>query len=216
MSHFSTYPPLHSDNKPSNPGTKNNKPHPPPPSASPTSSTTSPPVPSPADDGTFKPVVTPAWNELMTILSKHVYDSAWTPEAQARYTQIIKQYPYISPETQYSTGLPIPGGMTPREACQSAAEEAFFADYRPLRAGFAEDYLENANDEVEGEMVFDFANGIMQLPVSRGQLVELLKAVAGAEVDDTPVEEKSKRIMELISTKRRRYIKMKNHKRRKL
>jgi hypothetical protein len=152
----------------------------------------------------------------MTILSKHVYDSAWTPEAQARYTQIIKQYPYISPETKYSTGLPIPGGMTPREACQSAAEEAFFADYRPLRAGFAEDYLENSNDEIEGEMVFDFANGIMQLPVSRGQLVELLKTVAGTEVNDTPVEEKSMRIMELISTKRRRYIKMKNHKRRKL
>lgn len=106
--------------------------------------------------------------------------------------------------------------MTPREACQSAAEEAFFADYRPLRAGFAEDYLENANDEVEGEMIFDFANGIMQLPVSRGQLVELLKTVAGIEVNDTPVEEKSTRIMELISTKRRRYIKMKNHKRRKL
>lgn len=156
----------------------------------------------------------------MTILSKHVYDSAWTPEAQARYTQIMKQYPYISPETQYSTGLPIPGGMTPREACQSAAEEAFFSDYRPLRAGFAEDYIDNADGEIEGEMTFDFANGVMQLPMSKGQLVELLKTVAGAEiVDDTPyptAEKNSKRIMELISTKRRRYIKMKNHKRRKL
>src|SRR5947207_1602734 len=125
ISHFSTHPPLHSDNKPSNPSNtkpSNNKPHPPPQSsATPpsSSSTNSHPVPSAADD-TFKPVVTPAWNELMTILSKHVYDSAWTPEAQARYTQIMKQYPYISPETQYSTGLPIPGGMTPREACQSA------------------------------------------------------------------------------------------------
>lgn len=130
----------------------------------------------------------------------------------------MKQYPYISPETQYSTGLPIPGGMTPREACQSAAEEAFFADYRPLRAGFAEDYIENTTDEIEGEMTFDFANGIMQLPVSKGQLVELLKTVAGTEVVPTPSprERKSRRIMELISTKRRRYIKMKNHKRRKL
>jgi hypothetical protein len=129
----------------------------------------------------------------------------------------MKQYPYISPETQYSTGLPIPGGMTSREACQSAAEEAFFADYRPLRAGFAEDYVDNASDEVEGEMTFDFANGIMQVPMSRGQLVELLKTLAGTEIETPePAEKKSKQIMELISTKRRRYIKMKNHKRRKL
>ena len=109
-----------------------------------------------------------------------MYDSAWTPEAQARYTKIMKQYPYISPETQYSTGLPIPGGMTPREACQSAAEEAFFADYRPLRAGFAEDYIETGDNE--GEIVVDFGNGIMQLSVSKDQLVELLKDVAGKDV----------------------------------
>ena len=147
-----------------------------------------------------------------------MYDSAWTPEAQARYTQIMKQYPYISPETQYSTGLPIPGGMTPREACQSAAEEAFFADYRPLRAGFAEDYIETGDNE--GEIVFDFGNGVMQLPLSTDQLVELLKNVAGKDVTPAaapaPKRSMSSQKMELTSTKRRRYVKMKNHKRRKL
>ena len=150
-----------------------------------------------------------------------MYDSAWTPEAQARYSQIMKQYPYISPETQYSTGLPVPGGMTPREACQSAAEEAFFADYRPLRAGFAEDYIETGDSE--GEIVIDFGNGVMQLPVSKDQLMDLLKNVVGKDVvtpDTTAPAPRKKsmysRRMELTSTKRRRYVKMKNHKRRKL
>jgi hypothetical protein len=158
---------------------------------------------------TFKPIVTPAWNELMSILSKHVYDSAWTPEAQARYSHIIKQYPYISPETQYSTGVPVPAGMTPREACQSAAEEALFADYRPLRAGFGQDYTEQQN--VEDGVAFDLGQGVMTFPVSRSQLFELIKNVAGRDL-----EEGSEKIMELISTKRRRRTKMKNHKRRKL
>ena len=132
----------------------------------------------------------------------------------------MKQYPYISPETQYSTGLPIPGGMSPREACQSAAEEAFFADYRPLRAGFAEDYIETG--ENEGGIVFDFGNGVMQLPVSKDQLVELLTNMAGRDVVTAPAtpaprkKSMSSRRMELTSTKRRRYVKMKNHKRRKL
>lgn len=149
-----------------------------------------------------------------------MYDSSWTPEAQARYSQIIKQYPYISPETQYSTGLPIPGGLTPREACQSAAEEALFADYRPLRAGFAEDYLESSED-IEGEVAFDLGNGIMHLPVNRVQLVDLLKAVAGQDVVGVPTsfassEKPTKEIVEMTSTRRKRYIKMKNHKRRKL
>lgn len=152
----------------------------------------------------------------MSILTKHVYDSSWSPEAQARYTQILKQYPYISPETQYSTGLPTPGGMTSREACQSAAEEALFADYRPLRAGFAEDYIENASEEGEGELAFDFGQGVMQFPISRGQLFELLRNVAGKDVTMLATEENIEPVMELTSTKRKRYIKMKNHKRRKL
>jgi hypothetical protein len=159
----------------------------------------------------------------MTILSKHVYDSAWTPEAQARYTQIMKQYPYISPETQYSTGLPVPGGMTPREACQNAAEEAFFADYRPLRAGFREDYLETGDNE--GEIIFDLGNGLIQLEVNKDQMLKFLKNVAGKDVVTPattaaaaapPKKSMSSRKMELTSTKRRRYVKMKNHKRRKL
>src|ERR1700737_1597272 len=64
ISHFSTSPPLHSDNKP----TKPSKPSPPPasPSVS-TPSSTAPPVSPPADN-TLKPVVTPAWNELISIL----------------------------------------------------------------------------------------------------------------------------------------------------
>jgi hypothetical protein len=161
----------------------------------------------------LKPIVTPAWNELMSILSKHVYDSSWTPEAQARYTHIIKQYPYIPPETQYSTSLPTPAGMTAREACQSAAEEALFADYRPLRAGFAEDYLESGED-VEGEVAFDMGSGVMQFPVSRDQLFELIRNVAGKEVPTEQVA--SDEVMEMTSTRRKRYIKMKNHKRRKL
>ena len=144
----------------------------------------------------------------MSILSKHVYDSAWTPEAQARYSHIIKQYPYISPETQYSTALPIPAGMTPREACQSAAEEALFADYRPLRAGFVEDYTEQ---NVEEGVAFDLGQGIMTFPVSRSQLFEVIKNVAGRDVEDG-----SDKVMELISTRRRRRTMMKNHKRRKL
>jgi hypothetical protein len=154
-------------------------------------------------------MVTPAWNELMTILSKHVYDSAWTPEAQARYTHIIKQYPYISPETQYTTSRPIPSGMTTREACQSAAEEALFADYRPLRAGFAEDYTEGGED-VEGEISLDMGAGMIQFPLSREQLFELLRNVAGSDVPNLEGG------MEMTSTRRKRYTKMKNHKRRKL
>jgi len=155
----------------------------------------------------------------MSILTKHVYDSSWSPEAQARYSHILKQYPYISPEIQYSTALPIPGGMTSREACQSAAEEALFADYRPLRAGFAEDYLESANEEEgeAGELAFEFGQGVMQFPLSRNQLFELLRDVIGKEVSTlTEKSEKIEPVVELTSTKRKRYIKMKNHKRRKL
>lgn len=144
----------------------------------------------------------------MSILSKHIYDSAWTPEAQARYSHIIKQYPYISPETQYSTALPVPVGMTPREACQSAAEEALFADYRPLRAGFVEDYTEQ---NVEEGVAFDLGQGVMTFPVSKSQLFEVIKTVAGRNIEDG-----KEKIMELISTKRRRRTMMKNHKRRKL
>ena len=163
----------------------------------------------------------------MTILSKHVYDSAWTPEAQARYTQIIKQYPYISPETQYTTGMPIPPGLSPREACQSAAEEAFFADYRPLRAGFAEDYLESANESAEDEIAVDWGTGVVQVSLTRDQLVDLVKSIAGRDIDPeqfTPLAtafavSRSKagdEVVELTSTRRKRRIKMKNHKRRKL
>ena len=144
----------------------------------------------------------------MSILSQHVYDSAWTPEAQTRYAHILKQYPYISPETQYSTALPIPSGMTPREACQSAAEEALFVDYRPLRAGFVEDYTEQ---NMEEGVVFDFGPGVMTFPVSRSQILEVIKNVAARNEEDA-----GGKVMELISTKRRRYTKMKNHKRRKL
>jgi hypothetical protein len=211
ISHFSTYPPLYSDNKPSNKPSNNNKPPPPSTTSTPSSSTLSSAVPSPTDDS-FKPVVTPAWNELMTILSKHVYDSAWTPEAQARYTHIIKQYPYISPETQYTTGLPIPGGMTPREACQSAAEEALFADYRPLRAGFGEDYIDSGEEELEGEVTFDTGNGVMHFPISTAQLFEVLGNVVGKDVT-TLVR---RRRVELTSTRRKQRIKIKKHKRRKL
>jgi Mitochondrial domain of unknown function (DUF1713) len=167
----------------------------------------------------------------MTILSKHVYDSAWTPEAQARYTQIIKQYPYISPETQYATGMPIPPGMSSREACQSAAEEAFFADYRPLRAGFAEDYTEPENESLtEGEeeiAAVDFGTGVIQVALSREQLLDIVKSVAGKEIDPAQfmplasafAVSRSKitgQVVELDSTRRKRYTKMKNHKRRKL
>lgn len=158
----------------------------------------------------------------MTILSKHVYDSAWSPEAQAHYTQILKQYPYISPETQYTTSLPTPAGLSAREACQSAAEEALLADYRPLRAGFVEDYLDNGNEPVEGAIGFDLGNGIVQFSVDKSQLAELLKVVVGSNVnlDDDKAEQveedESPKKMELTSTRRKRYIKMKNHKRRKL
>ncbi len=206
LSHFSTFPPLHSDNKPSNPpGTKPSKPAPPPATPAQAAAPSTPPV---AADKPYKPPVTPAWHELMSILSQHVYDSAWTPEAQARYAHILKQYPYISPETQYSTALPIPSGMTPREACQSAAEEALFADYRPLRAGFVEDYTEQ---NMEEGVVFDFGPGVMTFPVSRSQILEVIKNVAARNEEDA-----GGKVMELISTKRRRYTKMKNHKRRKL
>jgi hypothetical protein len=151
----------------------------------------------------------------MSILTKHVYDSSWSPEAQARYSHILKQYPYISPETQYSTAVPIPGGMTLREACQSAAEEALFADYRPLRAGFAEDYIENGAEEGgEGDVALDFGREVVQFHISRNQLFEFLRNVAGREV--VTVTEEIEPLMEMTSTKRKRYIKMKNHKRRKL
>jgi hypothetical protein len=150
----------------------------------------------------------------MTILSEHVYDSAWTREAQARYTRIIKQYPYIPPETQYTTGLPTPGGMTAREACQSAAEEALFADYRPLRAGFVEDHIGTV-DSVEGQVAFDIEHGVVHAPVSREQLIDLLKIFAGFEAQETHLK-KSGSVVELTSTRRKQRIRMKNHKRRKL
>jgi hypothetical protein len=167
----------------------------------------------------------------MTILSKHVYDSAWTSEAQARYTQIIKQYPYISPETQYATGMPIPLGMSSREACQSAAEEAFFADYRPLRAGFAEDYTEPENETVmQGQdkiTRLDLGGGVVHFSLSKEQLLDIVVSLAGKDIDGAPsmplasafAVSRSKvtgEVVKLDSTRRKRYTKMKNHKRRKL
>jgi len=230
ISHFSTYPPLLSDNKPT--GTKpNNKPPPPPASPSTPSSATSPPVQSPAEDS-LKPVVSPAWNELMTILWKHAYESHWTPEAQDRYNRILEQYPYVSPETQYSTALPTPATLTAREACQSAAEEALLADYRPLRAGFAEDYTQDPQEEdMDAFITFDFEDGVMRVPMNKTGLAELLKDIAGKDLSSKEVasrmadglterapsfDEKQKMRMELTSTRRKRYTKMKNHKRRKL
>ena len=104
--------------------------------------------------------------------------------------------------------------MTPREACQSAAEEALFADYRPLRAGFVEDYLDSGED-VEGEMAFDMGAGVMHFPVSRDQLFELLRNVTGKEIP-VETEKTSNEVREMTSTRRKRHTKMKNHKRRKL
>ena len=229
ISHFSTYPPQLSDNKPT--GTKpNNKPPPPPTSPVAPSSATSPPVQSPAED-TLKPIVSPAWNELMTILWKHAYESHWTPEAQDRYNRILEQYPYVSPETQYSTALPTPATLTAREACQSAAEEALFADYRPLRAGFAEDYTQDPQEEeMDGFITFDFEDGAMRIPMNKTGLAELLKDIAGKDLSAKEVanrmaerlpnlaatsDQKPEKV-EMTSTRRKRYTKMKNHKRRKL
>jgi hypothetical protein len=150
----------------------------------------------------------------MSILVKHVYESdrAWTPEAQARYASILEKYPYISPETQYSTTLPTPPGLSPREACQSAAEEALFAGYRPLRAGFVQDYVD-AGENAEGVIGVDMGDGDMQFSVNRDQLFELLKSVVGKEVR---TQKNGDDIWEMTSTRRKRHIKMKNHKRRKL
>jgi hypothetical protein len=104
--------------------------------------------------------------------------------------------------------------MTSREACQSAAEEALFADYRPLRAGFAEDYLDSGED-VEGEMAFDTGDGVMHFPVSRDQLFEL-RNVTGKEIPMETEKTGSDEVREMTSTRRKRHTKMKNHKRRKL
>jgi hypothetical protein len=200
---------VYSDNKPSNPGAKPlNKPTPPPESPSTPPSAAAPPV-LPSDDP-LKPVVSPAWNELMSILSKHVYDSTWTAKDQARYSHVITRYPYISPETQYSTGMPSPG-MQPREACLRAAEEAFFADYRPLSADVAETFVESDDDMKEMDSL-DLGAAVVQVSMN-GQSY-LLRISPGE--DDTAVREKIGGIMEMTSTRRKRHIKMKNHKRRKL
>ena len=117
--------------------------------------------------------------------------------------------------------------MSPREACQSAAEEAFFADYRPLRAGFAEDYTESV--EEEGELAaLDWGTGVVQVALTKDQLLDFVKSVVGRDVDPgefTPLvaafavsrfQTGGDEVAELTSTRRKRYIKMKNHKRRKL
>ena len=108
--------------------------------------------------------------------------------------------------------------MTSREACQSAAEEALFADYRPLRAGFAEDYIENVNEEGEGELALDFGHGVMHFSISRAQLFDLMRKVAGKEIDTLTedIEPEGVPVMEMTSTRRKRKLKMKKHKRRKL
>ena len=213
ISRFSTSLPTFSDNKPSNPGTKQSSPATPnttPSSTSPTPSTPPQPQAEKATDSADKPAVNPAWNELMSILTKHVYDSNWSPEAQARYTHIIEQYPYISPDTVYQTGLPVPVHLNAREACQSAAEEALFADYRPLRASFAEDYTCNGQPS-EGEVTFDLGAEVMYFQVDKAQLFKFLKNVAGQDVETA-----RENVREMLSTRRKRYLKMKKHKRRKL
>ena len=117
----------------------------------------------------------------------------------------------------------MPGGLSPREACQSAAEEALLADYRPLRAGFAEDYIDSGDEVVDGVIGFDIGNGIMQFQVDKPQLVELLKILAGRNINmdemispEKVENEDDKNKLELTSTRRKRYTKMKIHKRRKL
>jgi hypothetical protein len=152
----------------------------------------------------------------MTILTKHVYDSTWSAEAQAQYSNILKQYPYIPPSTEYSVGLPLPEDLSPRVACQSAAEEAFYADYRPLSASFADEFVASEEMEEEGSpnVVFDYGSGRLQIPMRREQLVDVMRRLAGNDVDG--IGEKIVETVELTSTKRKRYIKMKNHKRRKL
>lgn len=64
---------------------------------------------------------------------------------------------------------------------------------------------------MEEGVVFDFGPGVMTFPVSRSQILEVIKNVAARNEEDA-----GGKVMELISTKRRRYTKMKNHKRRKL
>ena len=64
---------------------------------------------------------------------------------------------------------------------------------------------------MEEGVAFDLGQGIMTFPVSRSQLFEVIKDVAGRDVEDG-----SDKVMELISTRRRRRTMMKNHKRRKL
>jgi hypothetical protein len=144
----------------------------------------------------------------MSILSKHVYDSAWTPQDQARYSHVLYRYPYISPETQYATGLPIPSEMQPREACLRAAEEAFFADYRPLSADIAETFVDAEDD---GKDSMDL--GMEVVHVSLNGRAYMLRF--SNEEGDISKEEISG-IREMTSTRRKRHTKMKNHKRRKL
>jgi hypothetical protein len=139
-----------------------------------------------------------------------VYDSSWTPQDQARYSHVIYRYPYISPETQYATGLPIPLGMQPREACLRAAEEAFFADYRPLGADVIETFVDPEDDVKE---VDPMDLGIDVLSVSMNGQSYMLKFSNG-EAGIT--KEKISGIREMTSTRRKRHTKMKNHKRRKL
>jgi hypothetical protein len=214
ISRFSTSLPTFSDHKPSNPGTKQAPPTTPnttPSSTTPTTSTPPPPQAENAADGSHKPAVNPAWNELMAILTKHVYDSTWSPEAQARYTHIIEQYPYLSPDTVYQTGLPVPTDLNAREACQIAAGEALFADYRPLRASFAEDYTYSGQPS-EGEVAFDFGGTeVMYFQVDKARLFHFLKKVVGQDVETA-----RQNVREMLSTRRKRYLKMKKHKRRKL
>jgi len=122
----------------------------------------------------------------------------------------------------------MPPGMSSREACQSAAEEAFFADYRPLRAGFAEDYTESVAEGEDELAAADWGTRVVQVAMTKGQVLDFVKSVVGKDVDSgefTPLvaafavsrfQTGSDEVAELTSTRRKRYIKMKNHKRRKL
>jgi hypothetical protein len=201
---------MYSDNKPSNPGPKPlNKPPVPPESQSTPPSAAAPPV-LPITEDAPKPIVSPAWNELMSILSKHVYDSTWTPQDQARYSHVIHRYPYISPETQYATGLPIPAEMQPREACLRAAEEAFFADYRPLSADIAETFVD-PEDDVKDVDSMDLGMDVVHVSVNgRGYMLRFSNGEGGIDKGNIGG------IREMTSTRRKRHTKMKNHKRRKL
>lgn len=145
----------------------------------------------------------------MSILTKHVYDSNWSPEDQARYTHVIEQYPYISPDTVYKTALPVPN-LSAREACQLAAEEALYADYRPLRATFAEDYTctESSEEEVGSDLG---GTEVTYLQIEKTRLFRFLRQVVRQDIETA-----RENVMEMLSTRRKRYLKMKKHKRRKL